>query len=191
MEPAIKRGAAPPASFPRARPRVALTALVFAVGLTGAGSVMQGPGPVFVRVEDRARSAKRDRVVVRDTRTGADREIYRSEGHIPDEADVSPDGRYGSFVEFVGTEGRPSEKRLVTIDLGGQVIRRIEGTANRGIRRYAWCCGSERIAVLRGSTREDTAFRPETVSVVDVRTGAEQPLTGIWRPFQMQWASFD
>src|SRR6266480_120670 len=67
----------------------------------------------------------------------------------------------------------------------------IKSEEGRRIRGYVWCCGAGKMAILRGSSREDPTFRPGTLSVVDVSTGDEEPVPGVWRPYQMQWAVFD
>src|SRR6266516_2908963 len=56
--------------------------------------------PVLVRVEDRTRVGPRNRVVMRDARTGADREVYRSDGDIPFQVALSPDGDRVAFESW-------------------------------------------------------------------------------------------
>jgi len=96
-----------------------------------------------------------------------------------------------AFVEFLKGQTAGSVKQLVILDLAGQVPRNIKSEEGRRIRGYVWCCGAGKMAILRGSSREDPTFRPETLSVVDVSTGDEEPVPGVWRPYQMQWAVFD
>jgi len=169
----------------------ALIQALFGLAPVGHTAHAQGIHAVLVRVEDRTRVGIRNRVVLQTLPGRVDREIYRSQGEIPDDLAVSPEGLYVSFVEFLKGSGGDWVKRLVILDLSGQVVRTIETEGNRGIRRYVWCCGLGMLAILRGSGREDPTFRPETLYVVDARTGTEEPLLGIWRPYQMQWASFD
>jgi hypothetical protein len=130
-------------------------------------------------------------VVLRTEPGQVDREIYRSSGEIPGDVVVSAEGLYVSFVEFLPGQSGSSLTQLVILDLAGQVIRKIQSEEGRGIRGYVWCCGVGKIALLRGSNREDQTFRPETLSIVDAATGMEEPLQGIWRPYQMHWAAFD
>lgn len=150
-------------------------------------AVSQVTGSLLVRVEDRSRLGARNRVVVRDPRLGADRDIYRSDGSIVGDVTISTDGQYISLMEVVGEERRPV-KRLVILDLSGRIVRTI---ADKPIARHTWCCAG-RIAVIVGrAVEEGIGFMPEGVSVVDVQTGSEQRLEGVALPYQMHWASFD
>ncbi len=154
--------------------------------------------PVLVRVEDRTRVGPRDRVVVRDARTGLDHEIYRSEGHIPYQAAVSPDGRYVSFIEVVSQTGA-GKRRLTVIERSGRIVRFLGESsiyAARGIREYVWCCGPDTLAIVtgglsdEGGTGESTTL-PHGLSLVDVRTGGAMPVEGLRFPLQIYWAAFD
>ncbi len=150
-------------------------------------AVAQDSVSILVRVEDRTRLGARNRVVVRDPRLHTDRDIYRSDGTIPGEVTLSPDGRYIALIEVVGQERHP-EKRLVILDLSGKIVRTI---ADKPIARHSWC-GGGRIAVILGrDVEEGIGFMPEGVSVVDVLTGVEQRLEGVALPYQMHWAQFD
>lgn len=154
--------------------------------------------PVLVRVEDRTRVGPRDRVVVRDARTGLDHEIYRSQGHIPDQVAVSPDGRYLAFIEVVSQTGA-GKRRLTVIERSGRAVRFLGESsiyAARGIREYLWCCGPDKLAVItggvggEGAVGESTTL-PHGLSLIDVRTGAATPIAGLRFPVQMHWAAFD
>src|SRR5436309_10558659 len=79
----------------------AVVSVLSTVDSASHGAHAQDTVPVLVRVEDRTRVSARNRVVVQDPRTRADREIYRSEGRIPYEVATSADGRYFSFIEVV------------------------------------------------------------------------------------------
>src|SRR2546425_3130218 len=163
-----------------------LIGVVCGLGPAAHGLPAQDTSAVLVRVEDRARVTKRDRVVIRDPRTHQDRELYRSAGHIPDAVALAPDGRFVAFVEIV-THERVPEERFVVADLSGRVVRAFAG---RHIRQAVWCCATGQIALLRGGG-EGSTFIPETVSIVDVEGGAERALEGIWLPQQIAWAAFD
>jgi len=142
--------------------------------------------PLLVRVEDRGRVGPRNRVVVRDTRTGGDREVYRSDGTIMDEVALSPTGNEIAFFEATGT-GRA---QIVIIDVSGRLVH-VEKVVDRAIWQYSWCCGSNKIAILTGGTSEDTRIKPESLYVVDVRTGKKAHIAGIGRIHRIHWASFD
>lgn len=158
----------------------------------------QEMGWVLVRVEDRTGLGHRNRLVMRDLGTGRDEVIYRSQGHIPFEAVVSPDGRYVSFLEVVGPSGSPKQ-RLVVIELSDRSVRSFGETAVygvRGIREHVWCCGPEKLAILTGTLGEpgpidETGGLPLGVFVIDVRTGAQVGIEGVGLPQQMHWAPFD
>ena len=159
----------------------------------------QDTASILVRVEDRTRVGPRDRVVARDPRTGADREVYRSEGLIPFEATVSPDARYASFLEVVRPVGHP-KRRLVVIELvSGQTVRVLGESAThapRGIREYTWCCDADQLVVIVGPVGEpgfpgESTTLAAGVLVIDVRTGSEVRIEGVWRPQQVHWAAFD
>lgn len=158
----------------------------------------QDVGPVLVRVEDRARIARTNRVVAREVRTGLDREIYRSEGDIFGRAVLSPDGRYVAFTEVVGPGGA-RKQWLVVVEVSNGTIRRYGESsiyAARGVREYVWCCGPDQLAIIVGSlapgeaTGESTTL-PSGVSVMDVATGAAVPIEGVPAPRQIHWAVFD
>ncbi len=149
--------------------------------------------PVLVRVEDRTRVGPRNRVVMRDARTGADREVYRSDGDIPFQVALSPDGDRVAFIEVVGPVGA-RKQRLVVTDLSGRSVRVLGESGlygERGVRDYTWCCSSAKLAIITGVVGE--AVRPvaESLYVVDVQTGAEQFIEGVPRPLQVAWAAFD
>lgn len=148
----------------------------------------QDTGSLFIRVEDRARLGNRDRVVVQNPVTRADREIYRSDGYIPDAVALSPDGREVSFVEILSGK-RPREERVVVLDLSGAVVR-IETAVDRTVWQYTWC-GDGRLAILTGGTREETKPKPVSLDLVDVHTGAKDHFEGVERPWRIYWASFD
>src|SRR6266516_672455 len=149
--------------------------------------------PVLVRVEDRTRVGPRNRVVMRDARTGADREVYRSDGDIPFQVALSPDGDRVAFIEVVGPVGA-RKQRLVVTDLSGRSVRVLGESGlygERGVRDYTWCCSSAKLAIITGVVGE--AVRPvaESLYVVDVQAGAEQFIEGVPRPLQVAWAAFD
>ena len=152
--------------------------------------------PVLVRVEDRTRVGPRNRVVLQDPRTHADREIYVSQGHIPYGLGVSQSGQYVSFIEV---DGAGTKQRLVIIELSGRTVRVLGESAihaPRGIRAHLWCCGLDKLAIIVGSVGEagapgEATMLPAGVSVVDVRTGADVLIEGVWRPQQLHWAAFD
>lgn len=159
--------------------------------------------PLLVRAEDRTRLSDRNRVVVRDPRTGLDREIYRSEGHIPYEVTLSSDGRYVAFLEVRGPAGNPMH-RLVVVDVSDRVVRFFgetpfygaSGLSIRGIREFTWCCGPNKLATLAGRLGEpapidETRSLPSGVSVIDVPTGTEVRIEGVRLPQQIHWAAFD
>jgi hypothetical protein len=156
--------------------------------------------PLLVRVEDRARVGPRNRVVVRDPRTGLDHEVYRSNGHIPFQVEVSLDGRYVSFIEVVSQKGA-GKLRLSVIERSGRIAGLLGGSsiyAPRGVRQYVWCCGPDTVAIVTGSlsdegeggTGESTTL-PQGFSLVDVRTGGALPIPGLRFPLQIHWAAFD
>lgn len=154
--------------------------------------------PLLVRVEDRTRVGPRDRVVARNPRTGADREVYRSEGHIPYPVTVSPNGRYLSFTEVVSQVGA-GKRRLTVIDLSGRIVGLLGESsiyAVRGIREYLWCCGPDTVAIVTGSLSDEggtgkSTTLPHGLSLVDVRAGAALPIKGLRFPLQVHWAAFD
>ncbi len=142
--------------------------------------------PLLVRVEDRGRVGPRNRVVVRDPQTGGDREVYRSDGTVMDEVVLSPTGNEIAFFEVTGT-GRG---QIVIIDVSGRMVH-AEKVVDRALWQYSWCCGSGKIAILTGGTSEDTRVKPESLYVVDVRTGTRVQIAGIGRIHRIHWASFD
>src|SRR6266436_2978301 len=139
--------------------------------------------PFLVRVEDRGRVTVRDRIVIRDPRTGADREIFRTphaEGHIPYQVTVSPDGRYLAFIEVVCQTGA-GEIRLTVIDRSGRIVRLLGESsihAARGIREHLWCCGPHILAILVGTLSPferpsgESSSLPPGLSLIDLRTGS-------------------
>lgn len=142
--------------------------------------------PLLVRVEDRGRVGPRNRIVVRDTRTGADREVYRSDGTIKDDVALSPNGSEIAFLEATGR----GVAQVVIVDVSGRIVH-VEKVVGRAIWQYSWCCGSSKIALLTGGTSEDTRVKPESLYVVDVRTGTKVHVEGIGRMHRIHWASFD
>ncbi len=143
--------------------------------------------PLLVRAEDHPGPRQSLGVVRRDARLAVEKEIYRSSGIISGDVSVSPDGRFISLVEVVQQSGRP-QTQLVVLDTSGRIARTI---TNRVFSKHVWS-GPNRIAFIVGRPGEGgDAFRPESVSIVDVVTGAEQRLEGISRPYQLHWASFD
>lgn len=176
-----------------ARTAFGAAAFAIALGVTIAfhgRAIGQGPIPVLVRVGDRGRIDTRKRVVRYDVSRRREQEIYRSDGHILGEVALSSDGSYASIVEVVQAPAGP-ELRLVVLDLSGHVVRIVPQGGDRGVREYAWCCDQSKIAVITGVLGEPPTFMPESASVIDVRTGAERQLQGIWRPQQIYWAGFD
>lgn len=172
--------------------RCGLSCASLLMALLAAVSSLRAAAPqdtlaILVRVEDRTRLGARNRVVLRDTKLQADRDIYRSDGSIIGDATPSPDGQYVSILEVVEDAGR-AKKQLVILDVSGRVVRAI---ADKPIVRHIWCC-TGRIAVIVGRSFEGgLGFMPEGVSVVDVLTGVEQRLDGVDLPYQLHWAPFD
>ena len=159
--------------------------------------------PFLVRVEDRGRVTVRDRIVIRDPRTGADREIFRTphaEGHIPYQVTVSPDGRYLAFIEVVSQTGA-GEIRLTVIDRSGRIVRLLGESsihAARGIREHLWCCGPHILAILVGTLSPferpsgESSSLPPGLSLIDLRTGSTVAhVDGLRFPEQLHWAGFD
>ena len=179
-----------------ARVIVGLTGILLVAGALPDAVRPQDAVPVLVRVEDRTRVGARNRVVQRDPRTGADREIYASQGYIPYQLAVSPSGQYVSFIEVDGSQPK---RRLVVVELSGRTVRILGESAvhaPRGIREHVWCCGPDKLAVIVGSVGEPGALGeatklPAGVSVVDVRTGADVVIAGVWRPEQVYWTTID
>ena len=154
-----------------------------------AAPVAQTPAPVVRR--DRVGRTGLDEVRSYDIPTRTPRAIYRSAGRIPEEVEVSPEGRYVSLVEAVTSSSGVSRRRLVIIDPRGTMIRAIEDIP---VGTYAWCCRTGIVAVIGGEPREDghIGFMPETVRLIDITTGVAQPLAGIeGLPYQLSWAAFD
>lgn len=177
---------------------------VWALGLLlpfcapGSAAHAQDTIPFLVRVEDRARVGPRNRVVARDPVTGTDREVYRSEGHIPYEVTLSADGRYLAFIEVVSQTGAGS-RRLTVIDRAGQIVSLL-GTsavyAPRVVREYVWCCGPDTLAIITGGLGDEggsgeSTTLPYGLSLVDVRTSLASPIEGLRFPLQVSWAPFD
>lgn len=154
--------------------------------------------PILVRVEDRTGIGVRNRVVLRNVRTRTDRDVYRSEGDIPFDAAVSPDGRYASFLEVVGSAGQ-ARQRIVVLDLQDDAVRTIGQSAihaPRGIRTFLWCCGPGLAALVAGAVGEpgvdgEATTLPPGLSILDVRTGAVTRIEGVRGPQQIHWAQFD
>jgi hypothetical protein len=154
-----------------------------------AAPVTQMAAPVVRR--DRVGRTGYDEVRSYDVATRAPRAIYRSAGRIPEEVEVSPDGRYVSFIEAVTSSSGVSRRRLVVIDPRGTMIRAIEDTP---VGTYAWCCRSGMVAIIGGEPHEDghIGFTPETLRLIDVTTGVTQPLAGIeGPPYQLNWTAAD
>jgi hypothetical protein len=154
--------------------------------------------PVLVRVEDRTRITRTNRVVAREPSTGQDREIYRSEGDIFGHVALSPGGRYAAFIEVMGPGGA-RKQRLVIVEVSSGTVRRYGESsiyAARGIRDYVWCCGSGKVAIITGGLGDEVAVGesttlPHGASVLDVTTGAAAPIEGVLVPLQIHWAEFD
>ena len=122
-----------------------------------------------------------------------DRELFRSEGHIPYDVTLSPGGRYASFLEVVTIAGT-AQQRLMVIDGSGHPVRGLVQSTlhnDRGLVDYTWCCDSMHLAVITGPVGESSRPIPESLHVIDVRTGATETVDGIPRPLQVSWAPFD
>jgi hypothetical protein len=154
--------------------------------------------PVLVRVEDRTRVGPRNRVVLQHPQTRVDREVYRSEGHIPYDVSVSPDGRYLAFIEVVSQTGA-GKQRLTVIEPSGEIASILGESslyAARGIREYLWCCGPDTLAIITGGLADEGGMGESTtlpygLSLIDVRTGVATPVEGLRFPVQIHWAAFD
>jgi len=154
--------------------------------------------PALVRVEDRTRVTRTNRVVAREPSTGLDREIYRSEGDILGHVALSPNGRNVAFIEVVGPGGARTQRLVVVEILTGTVQRYGESSiyAARGIREYVWCCGHDTLAIITGGLADEGGFGesttlPHGLFLMDVRTGATMPIEGLRFPLQITWAAFD
>lgn len=158
----------------------------------------QDLGPVLVRVEDRTRITRTNRVVAREPSTGQDREIYRSEGDIFGHVALSPGGPYAAFIEVVGPGGA-RKQRVVVVEVSTGMMRRHGESsiyAARGIREYVWCCGPDTMAIITGGLADEvfsgeSTTLPHGLSLLDVRTGAVVPIEGVVVPQQIHWAAFD
>lgn len=159
--------------------------------------------PFLVRVEDRGRVGPRDRIVIRDPQTGADREIYRarhSQGHLPYPVTLSPDGHYLAFMEVLSQTG-DGKVRLTVLDRSGQIVRLLGESsvwAARGIREHLWCCGPHILAIVVGRRAPselpsgESSDMPPGISLIDIRTGATVThLDGLRFPQHLHWAAFD
>ena len=149
----------------------------------------QTAAPVVRR--DRVGRTGYDEVRSYDVPTRTPRAIYRSAGRIPDEVEVSPEGRYVSFIEAVTSSSGVSRTRLVVIDPRGTMIRTIEDTP---VGTYAWCCRSGIVAVIGGEHQErgHIGFTPETLRLIDITTGDADLLAGIEGvPYQLNWSVAD
>lgn len=149
----------------------------------------QTAAPVVRR--DRVGRRGYDEVRSYDVAARAPRAIYRSAGRIPEEVEVSPEGRYVSFIEALTSSSGISRRRLVVIDPRGMMIRAIEDTP---VGTYAWCCRAGMVAIIGGEPHEDghIGFAPETLRLIDITTGVGQPLSGIEGPaYQLNWAAAD
>ncbi len=172
--------------------------LILAFCAPAYAALAQDTIPLLVRVEDRARVGPRNRIVARDPKTGADREVYRSEGHIPSELTLSPDGRYLALIEVVNQVGAGSQ-RLTVIDHAGNVVSLLGPSslyAKRGIREYVWCCGPDTLAIITGGLADEGGMGESTtlpygLSLIDVRTSLATPIEGLRFPLQISWAPFD
>ncbi len=150
----------------------------------------QGAAPVVARVVDHDRVENRKRVVRYDVVSHGEQEIYRSNGHLLGEVNLPSDGAFISVVEVLQSPAGP-ELRLVVLDLRGHVVRVVPQRGDRGIREHTWCCAPGHVALIMGAVDEPHTFTPESASVIDIRTGVERHLQGIWRPQQIYWAVFD
>lgn len=154
--------------------------------------------PLLVRVEDRTRVGPRNRVVARNPVNGVDRDVYRSDGHIPYEVTLSPEGRYLAFIEVVG-KAEAGGQRVTVIDRAGQIVSLLGASslyARRGVREYVWCCGPDTLAIITGGLADEggggeSTTLPYGLSLVDVRTGLATPIEGVRFPLQINWAPFD
>lgn len=195
MDQVIEQRVRHPAALPFPRAIAFMLAVLPPAGVADA----QGPVAVLARIEDRTRVGPRNRVVIQDPVTRADREVYRSDGHIPYQLATSPDGRYLSFIEVVSQTG-PGKRRLTVIEPSGQIVRLLGESsiyAARGIREHLWCCGADTLAIITGGLVDDSppmgesTTLPYGLSLVDVRTGAAMPIEGLRFPLQIYWAAFD
>lgn len=145
----------------------------------------QDSEPVVVRVESRS-PLQRNRVVRYSVGTRSTKELYRSEGLIPRDVTVSPDGRYLSFVEVIGP--RPRRPRLVVLELSTNRVH----TMDLEVRVSTWCCGGGKLAVVTGPPFEGgIGFLPERLLILDMESGTQDTLAGVAHPYQLHWAPFD
>ena len=136
----------------------------------------QSQPPVTVR-------AQQEREIVRlDPASGRGQPIYRSGGVIETHTlRVGPQGRV-AFAEGAEEWGAPTS--LTVIDGQGAAVHRSEG---KNVRQLAWA-GEHQVAVITGPQVEGgIGFKPEGVSLIDVRTGLEQRVPGIPMPYLLQY----
>lgn len=163
-----------------------LASLVIIGPLTASATITrpqaETQSPILVRVADR------QAVVVYDTATGQEKTLFRSSGYVPlNSVAVSSDGRHIAFREKIAPDFT-APYRLVVIDSEGNAVR----TIPRDVRRFIFCCGGERVAMITGSTHEGgIGFTPEGLFVIGVASGAEKRIAGVPAPYQLHWAPFD
>ena len=176
---------------PRTRSRALLLVAALTVPPLFSGHAFQQPGTLILRRERVHGATIYDQVMLYDPVTRTNRAIFRSDGHIPGDVDVSPEGEYASFVEAFTINPGVVRNRLVVIDGRGAVVRAIE---NRPVGTYAWCCGKGNVAIITGPPSEDgdIGFVPEGLYLIDVTTGAERHLEGVVGfPYQLHWSPVD
>jgi len=173
----------------RSRPLMLLAVLTL-FPLVGREPVQQ-PIPPVLRRERVYGPTIQDQVMLYDPVTRKQRAIYQSNGHIPGEVSISPDGMYASFVEAFTVSPGVVRNRLVVIDVRGALVRAID---DKPVGTYSWCCGTGIVAVITGPPTEDgdVGFSPDALYLIDISTGAAQGLEGILGlPYQLHWSSVD
>src|SRR5438552_1764521 len=140
-----------------------------------------------------ARITPHSDVELLDLSTGRVRLLYKRSQWFSKDVSVSPDGRHVAFVQFdPGIEGGinvrlSQEVGLAILDTAGSIVYRIDA----GVVRYAWC-GPMCVAYLRGGSDEsDQGFHVTGAGIVDISTGAVEPLPGPPWPHALAYASFD
>lgn len=169
------------ASFRSPRPRRA--AARFALGVLFAGLLAHAQREqrkeVLISIDQRM-------VNIHDLMTGTVRPFYQGRFYIPSVA-VSEDGTHIAVQEKSGP-GFTDPMRLVILDSSGRTVFTVE----KDVRRFVWCCGSGKVAVITGPVREnDMGFEPEGAYFVDPATGTVEEIEGVRLPYDLHWADFD
>ncbi len=144
------------------------------------------PKPLLVQ-----RAADRRLLLKGDLATRRGVQLYRTSKDVLFEVSVSPGSRYTAAIESIDGEvvdGEyvvPPRNELVILDADGRVVRRVE----QNVQRYLFSPDEKQVAYIVGRYYEGgVGFLPEGAFVLDIATGATQPIEAD-DPYELSWAA--